>query len=100
MFLPQEKEKRVLDDSHQVLPDAIFGQGKKSRKFVLPERDFAANDANESDDDGLPHPICQSALMMVLGINSDAWRTVSKAADTNIIPQHKLKFKPGNHSID
>jgi hypothetical protein len=66
----------------------FFGQGKKSRKFVLPERDFAANDANESDDDeddnSLPLPICQSALMMVLGINSDAWRTVSKAADTNI----------------
>jgi hypothetical protein len=38
--------------------------------------------------------------MMVLGINSDAWRTVSKAADTNIIPQHKLKFNPGNHSMD
>jgi hypothetical protein len=83
----------------------FFGQGKKSRNFVLPERDFAANDANESDDDeddniSLPRPICQSALMMVLGINSDAWRTVSKAADTNVIPQHKLVSKPSNNAMN
>jgi hypothetical protein len=101
----QGQEKRVLDDFHQVLADAIFGQGKKSQKFVLLERDFAANNANESDDDEdntntIPHPICQSALMiMVLRINSNAWRTVSKAAETNIILQHGLKFKPSTHPM-
>jgi hypothetical protein len=77
----------------------FIGRVNKLQTFVLPERDASAMPGGNDDTCSLPRPICQSALMSVLGIKAYAWRTARRAAESNVVPYHALKAKPSNNSI-
>jgi hypothetical protein len=90
----------------------FFGSQRNARKFVLPEcgdgddddavsEDAGSdNDADQNPQSSGPRPICQSALMAILGVNADAWKTVSKASESNILPVHGLTNKDSNNKLD
>jgi hypothetical protein len=77
----------------------LIGHVNKWQKFVLPEHDSSAMPRGIDDTCLLPRPICQSALMSVLGIKAYAWRTARRAAESNVMPYHALKVKPSNNLI-
>jgi hypothetical protein len=77
----------------------FIGHVNKLQKFVLPEHDAAAMPRGDDDTCSLPRPICQFALMSVLGIKAYAWWMARRAAESNVVPYHALKAKPSNNSI-
>ncbi len=85
----------------------LCGSQRNARKVVLPERgdngdddDGSDNDADQNPQSSGPRPICQSALMAILGVNADAWKTVSKASESNVLPVHSLTNEGSNNKLD